>query len=241
MYEGKVVVVAGGTGGVGEGISKWFIDNGATVIIPTRNSKKVDRAKAYIAPHSDNLIFIEGEISNEKDAVRLRNEIIGRYGKIDAMISSLFGWWQGEKLTDLSEDKWAYLIKSSLTTHFVVGKTFIPYIKEQGSYTLIIGLSSIRPVPHSGPISVANAAELMLRKVFSVEDQGRIRINDINLGPINTRTRTKIYQSPEFINAEEVGKIAGIIAFDKNIAITDSSIALRLKEDYDAWLREIDS
>ncbi|MGX7030400.1 SDR family NAD(P)-dependent oxidoreductase [Vagococcus zengguangii] len=235
MYEGKVVVVAGGTGGVGEGIAKWFAQNGATVVIPTRNVKKVDRARDYIAPNGEKVVFIEGNISDEADAVRVRDEIIETFGKIDAMVSSLFGWWQGDKLVDLSLDHWDYLINSSLTTHFIVGKTFIPAIEPGGSYSMIVGLSSVRPVPHSGPISVANAAELMLRKVFSVEDEGRVRINDINLGPINTRTRHPMYQSPDFIDALEVGEIAGEIAFGKASDMSDHSLPLRLRENFNEW------
>ena len=234
-YAGKVVVVAGGTGGVGEGIAKWFAEKGATVIIPTRNVKKVPMARDYIAPNHEKVIFIEGNLSDEQDAIRIRDEIIETYGKIDAMVSSLFGWWQGDKLVDLSLEHWDYLINSSLTSHFIVGKTFIPFIEPGGSYTLIIGLSSVRPVPHSGPISVANAAELMLRQVFSVEDGGRVRINDINLGPINTRKRHPMYQSPDYIDAIQVGEIAGEIAFGKAKALTDTSLPLRLRPDFESW------
>lgn len=234
-YEGKVVVVAGGTGGVGEGIAKWFAQNGATVVIPTRNVKKVERARDYIAPNGEKVIFIEGDISDELDALRVRDEIIETFGKIDAMVSSLFGWWQGDKLVDLSLEHWDYLINSSLTTHFIVGKTFIPAIEPNGSYLMIVGLSSVRPVPHSGPISVANAAELMLRKVLSVEDEGRVRINDVNLGPINTRTRHPMYQSPDYIDAVEVGEIAGEIAFGKANELSDASLPLRLHEDFKSW------
>lgn len=239
-YKGKVVVVAGGTGGVGEGIAKWFADHEATVIIPTRNIQKVSHAKEYIAPNSDNLIFIEGNLSDEMDAIRIRNEIIDTYGKIDAMVSSLFGWWQGEALVDVSLDRWKYLIDSTLTSHFIVAKTFVPFIQSGGSYNMIIGLSSMTPVPHSGPISVGNAAEVMLRRVLSAENnQQEIRINDINLGPINTRTRHPLYQSPEYIDATEVGRIAGIIAFGEGKDITDETIALRLKPDYQKWLNDL--
>lgn len=40
MYEDKVIVIAGGTGGVGEGIARRFASKGAQVVIPTRNLKK---------------------------------------------------------------------------------------------------------------------------------------------------------------------------------------------------------
>lgn len=102
MYEDKVIVVAGGTGGVGEGIAKWFASKGAQVVIPTRNLKKISAAQSYIAPNGEHVTFIEGNISDEQDAVRVKNVIIEKFGKIDAMISSLFGWWQGEALTDRS-------------------------------------------------------------------------------------------------------------------------------------------
>lgn len=240
MYTNKIVVVAGGTGSVGEGIAKWFISQGATVIIPTRNITKIAKVQAYIAPNNKNLHFIEGNIADETDAIRIRDEILATYGQIDAMVSSLFGWWSGAKLTELSLERWNYIINSSLTTHFIVAKTFIPYIVPRGSYSFIVGLSSVRPVPHSGPISVANAAELMLRRVLSAEnDPQQIRINDINLGPINTRSRGTMYSSPDYIDAVEVGRIAGIIAFEEGNTISDTSISLRLKTNYREWLAQM--
>ena len=39
MYEGKVILVAGGTGAVGEGIVKYLAENGATVLVPSRSEE----------------------------------------------------------------------------------------------------------------------------------------------------------------------------------------------------------
>lgn len=236
-YEHKVVVVAGGTGGVGEGIVKWFADQGATVLIPSRNvDNKKDHLNEYLGDSAERVHLIQGNISEEDSAEKIREEITAKYGDIDAMVAALGGWWQGTDLVDLKQSVWEHIIDTGLTSHFVVAKTFIPAIKEGGSYTFIAGFSAYKPYRQAGPIAVAGAGQLMLRKIFSIETEGSDkRINDLILGPINTRKRGPRYQSPNFLHPEEIGRFVGFMAFeDGGNQIANETIHLEEKGDVEA-------
>lgn len=231
-YKDKIVVVAGGTGGVGEGIVKYFADQGAIVVVPTRNVANSSRLSEYLGDKASNLHIIEGNVADESSAEKVRNAIIEKFGHIDAMVASLGGWWQGVQLVDLSEAEWTRLIQANLTSHFVTAKTFIPAISDGGSYTFIAGFSAYQAYPGAGPIAVAGAGQLMLRKVFSAENTRQsVRINDLILGPINTRNRPAQYQDPMFLSSEEIGKFSGFIAFDEGKTVTNQTIHLESKGD----------
>lgn len=233
----KNIIVAGGLGGVGSGIAKVLQENNMRVIIPTRNFDNITTdIEEYFSEASEKVVYIEGDISDENDAVRIREKILTTYGKIDGMVASLFGWWQGEKLVNMKKSEWEYVISQILTSHFVVAKTFLPYIDEGGSYTFVAGLTSKNAVPNSGPVSVGNAAELMLRKVFSVEENRNIRINDINLGALITRKTPKHMQVEDAISAIEVGNIIYKIINSKTAEFYNQSFEFVNRDAYLNWI-----
>ena len=57
--EGKTAFVAGGTGGVGEGIVRAFLDEGATVVVPSRKQENLDQLRGYLGSATER--FIRGK------------------------------------------------------------------------------------------------------------------------------------------------------------------------------------
>jgi len=237
-YAEKTVLVAGGTGGVGEGIVKWFIDQGSTVIVPSRSVEKGNHLRAYIGENQSKLISIEGDISNEADALRIRQEIEQRFGKVDAVIATLGGWWQGKSMLMLSVEEWQHLLNTNLTSHVVAAKTFLPLIRQHGSYTFIAGISSEIPYPGAGPIAIAGSGQLMLRKVLSAEIPRQVvRINDIMLAPINTRNRSALYQDDSYLSSIDVGRVADYLAFGSGKTLSNETIRVMNQQDLHQLLR----
>lgn len=94
MYEGKVILVAGGTGAVGEGIVKYLAENGATVLVPSRSEEKALDALGFVdQPFRKNVFYLFGDISNEDDAQKMHDVIVDNFEQLDGMVSSLGGWW----------------------------------------------------------------------------------------------------------------------------------------------------
>ena len=80
MYEGKVILVAGGTGAVGEGIVKYLAENGATVLVPTRSEDKALDALGYVdQPYRKNVFYLFGDISDEADAQKMHDVIVDHF------------------------------------------------------------------------------------------------------------------------------------------------------------------
>ncbi len=95
------VLVAGGAGEVGEGITRQLIAAGATVVVPSRSLNKLEQLKTQV-DHPDQLIVKVTDVSSLEAVERLRDELKIDLGHIDHVVASLGGWWQGQPLTDIS-------------------------------------------------------------------------------------------------------------------------------------------
>jgi 3-oxoacyl-[acyl-carrier protein] reductase len=214
--DGTVAVVAGGTGTVGEGIVRAFLREGAAVIVPSRTQQALDRLRGYLAGAAlDRLTGLVGNVADVTDAGRLRDEVLGRFGRIDAVVASLGGTWEeGLKLVDVPMETWRKYWESNLTPHYVAARTFLPALARHkgSSYTLLGGLSAVTVIPNYSVVGINSAGQLMMAKVLMEEmkDTG-VRINQVMFGYINTRARAA-YAKPEWVTADEVGAFCAYLA-----------------------------
>lgn len=208
---GQTVLIAGGTGEVGEGLIRQFLRAGAQVVVPSRNIKRLEQLREQLhGENLDNLRTEQVDIGNLDEAQALQ----ARLHPLNHVVASLGSWWQGKALTDLPLEQWHDLIYMGLHVHFIVAKTFLPAIREQSgsSYTFINGGGALHPVPMSGPISVSAAAQLMLQKVFAAEHKTYpVRINTLILAtPVKTRSRRQ--DIPDWVSANEAGSYCVALA-----------------------------
>ncbi|MGL4612107.1 MAG: SDR family NAD(P)-dependent oxidoreductase [Trueperaceae bacterium] len=205
MLDKENILVLGGAGEVGEGITRQLLAAGATVIVPSRSQDKLEQLKTQL--HHPNLLTKVADISSLEAAEQLRAELKTDLGHINHVVASLGGWWQGQPLTEISLELWHTLINNSLTAHFIAAKTFIPLLQEsKGTYTLINGGGAIHPVPTAGPISASAAGQLMLGNVLAAENKGfGVRVNNLVLAtPIKTRSRPD--GQPDWLTADDAGR-----------------------------------
>ncbi|WP_099087998.1 SDR family NAD(P)-dependent oxidoreductase [Weissella cibaria] len=223
MYEGKVILAAGGTGAVGEGIVKYLAENGATVLVPTRSEDKALDALGYVdQPYRKNVFYLFGDISDEADAQKMHDVIVDHFEQLDGMVSSLGGWWQGAALTDITKAEWEELMQGLLTAHFVASKTLMPLLRQGSNYTFISGVSAEDAAfsKYSGPVASAGAAVLMLSELYAVEMAGRFNVNALVLGPVNTRVRPTSYRKDSYVSSKTVGELIGALHFENANPIT---------------------
>ena len=210
---GKTVLIAGGAGEVGEGLVRAFLDEGATVVVPSRTRKKLDALRSAV-PNPARLITKTADIGTANGAVLLRDWIADEVGPLDAVVASIGGWWQGRPLTDVPLDTWHAVLDMGLTTHFNVAKTFIPVLagRPGASYTFINGAAGLDPIPGAGPLSVSSAGQFMLKDVMAAEND-TVRINTLVLAtPVRTRSRPD--GDEDWLTADDAGAYAVFLASD---------------------------
>ena len=209
----KKILVAGGTGGVGEGIVRALLDAGHRVIVPSRSEARLDRLRRDVAggpERSGRLVTFTGEIGTIGGALAIRDRIAREIGRLDVLIPSLGGWWEGG-LLDATPAVWDVVMDEMVRTHYVFAHIFVPVICAQaggGRYIGIGGGAAYRPIRNSSLVSIAAAAQLMLTRALRQEiDDPAVDVLELVVdGPIRTRDSENI-AAPDWMTADEVGRI----------------------------------
>ena len=230
--DGKVILVAGGAGNVGEGIVEIFLAEGATVAVPSRKAESLDRLRSYLGElASERFVPIVGDIGTIAGAAEIRDRLLEKLGRLDSVIVALGGWWTGNlPLTELSMDVWQNYLNSNLTSHFIAAKTFLPVLAEgQTSYILLGGSAAETPFPNVSPVAITAAGQLMLAKVIIEEmkqQDSKVRINELIVeGMVKTRVMEQ-YSQPNWISPQEIGEYLAWLVSDAAYMVTGSILHL---------------
>ncbi|GCA81750.1 SDR family NAD(P)-dependent oxidoreductase [Microcystis aeruginosa] len=229
--DGKIILIAGGAGNVGEGIVATFLEEGATVIVPSRRAEALDSLREFLVTFdSDRFVGIVGNIGQLEDVEKVRDEILQRFGRLDGVLASLGGWWTGNKpLTEVSIETWNQYLESNLTSHFLLARTFVPILTNQksGTYTLLGGTAAEVPLPRVSPVGITAAGQLMMVRILIEETKGSgVRINEVIVqGMVRTRVMQS-HSSPEWITPTEIGEFAVWLASDEAYMVSGSILHL---------------
>lgn len=227
--QGRIVVVPGGTGGVGEGIVRAYLNRGATVVVPSRNEGKADHLRELLGADakSGRLHFVLQDYDTFSGAEALSNTIVSKFGKVDDVVATIGGWWAGKPLVEVSDEDWQKVYVGLSTAHVGILRAFLPKISRTGAYTLILGGSAYTPVPGSSLMNMEQAGLLIMRDVVQLEFGDDRRIFSLVMGPIMTRHRHR--GDPDWVTAEQVGEIAA--GFSANAALGGVEVRLRVQGD----------
>jgi flavin reductase (DIM6/NTAB) family NADH-FMN oxidoreductase RutF/NAD(P)-dependent dehydrogenase (short-subunit alcohol dehydrogenase family) len=212
------MLVAGGTGGVGEGIVDALLGAGHRVIVPSRSAARLERLRGDVAgdpERAERLVTVTGDIGTIDGAAAIRDRIARDFGRLDVVIPSLGGWWQGG-LLDATPPVWDVVMNEMLRTHYVFAHVFVPVLLAQpggGRYIGIGGGAAYNPIRNSNLVSIAAAAQLMLTRALRQEiDDAAVDVLELVVdGPVRTRDSESI-AGPDWILAADVGRIVAELA-----------------------------
>ncbi len=198
----KIVLVTGGTSGIGLGIVECLLEQGNYHIIVV--SKEIEKKTKVFFEKSSNLTFYKGDISNESDCERIFGEIDKKFHKLDGLVNCAgiikLGGIETQTLTE-----WNNSININLTGMFMFTKILLPLIKK-GINPSIVNISSIHSKIAGGSISycVCKAGVDMLTKFMAMDlAKYKIRVNSVNPGAV----KTNIYISSGDYSHEELDKL----------------------------------
>ena len=205
----KIAVVAGGTGGVGEGIVRSLLKKDFTVVVPSRSKYKVQRLVEYTSDiKTGKLSPIVGDVDNEESSAILQNYLSREFKSIDLVVASIGGWHQGYPIQSYSLEDWNRILENNLTSHFLTIKTLVPLLNPQnGFYFHINGFSAEGGYPMAGPVAMTAAAQKSLIQTLGKElSRTGIQVHELILGPMKTRDRLKHGQGQDdWYFPEEIG------------------------------------
>lgn len=182
MFKDKVVVVTGGTNGIGKCIADEFRKQGAFAEV-------IDIAEGN---------HFVGNLSKKDDIEKFVEMVIKKYGHIDILVNNALPLMKG--IDNCSYEEFSYALAVGVTAPFYLSKLFLPYFREGAS---IVNISSSRDrmsQPQTESYSAAKGGISALTHSLMMSLSGRIRVNSISPGWIDTTgtefTGSDAYQQP---------------------------------------------
>jgi NAD(P)-dependent dehydrogenase (short-subunit alcohol dehydrogenase family) len=228
--EGRVAIVTGGASGMGLGMVRRFLAEGAAVVVADLNPATGAEAVAELAGvHGDRVRFQQVDVAVEEDVAGVVAAAVAAYGQLDVMCNNAGVGGAFGAVTDLHVDDWDYTFDVLVRGVFLGVKHAARQMVAQGWGGSIINTGSIAGLSGgAGPLcySAAKAAVVNLTRAAAVElAPQRIRVNAINPGVIMTplllggrpdRAGVVAEQVAPFVPWPELGQpehIAGVALF----------------------------
>ena len=188
MENKKVVLVTGGTSGIGFGTIEYLLEEGNYEIISvSRGDKNISLAKEKLGEKANQVIFLQGDVSKEEDCKKIYNEIERKYEKLDGLVNSA-GIIKLGGIEEQTLEEWNNAININLTAIFLLSKTLLPLLKK-GTNASIVNISSMSSNRAGGSIAycASKAGVDMLTKYMGQElGKYNIRVNSVNPAAVYT-------------------------------------------------------
>jgi len=186
--DGKVVLVTGGSKGIGKAVARGLLQERAKVAICARTKSELDAAAAELAKGGGEVFAVAGDLTREGEVQKIVDAVVTRFARIDVLINNA-GAAPGGLLLDLTEDDWHRALELKFLGYVRCMKAVIPHMLRQGGGRIvnIVGNDGVKPIGVELTPSAANAADLAVT-IALAEQYGRhnICINAINPGPVAT-------------------------------------------------------
>ncbi len=177
---GKNVLITAGAQGIGESITKHFIDSGANVAIHYFSSADTANQLVEVATaKGQKAIAISGDLTQEADANALVEKTIEAFGGLDILINNAGSLVARKMLSEMEAEFWNKVMDINLTSMMFVTRAAAPYLAKNDNSS-IVNLASLagRKGGHPGSLvySTSKGAILTFTRALSAE-----------LGPQGTR------------------------------------------------------
>ena len=213
-FQNKVAVITGGAGGIGKCIAEEFRKQGAHVCV-------IDTAPG------DHFV---GNIGDKAVLEAFAREVTERYGRVDVLVNNAPPAFAG--IDACSYEQFQQALAVGVTAPFYLSKLFAPWFAKGAS---IINISSSRDrmsQPQSESYTAAKGGIAALTHALAVSFSGRVRVNSISPGWIDTAWR--VYEGPDAMqqpagrvgNPLDIANMVLFLASEKAGFITGENICI---------------
>ena len=164
--KGKVVLVTGANGGLGNHVTRAFLDAGATVVGTSRKIQQSDF-------NNPNFTAFAAEISTREGAKVLVDQVVARFGKLDVLAHTVGGFAGGQSIADTDDAIFQRMLDLNLNCVFHILRAAVPPLRQSGNGRIIaIGSrAALEPGPGVGAYSASKAAMVSLLKTVALENR----------------------------------------------------------------------
>jgi len=201
---GKVALITGSTKGIGKAIAIRMAEQGASVVISSRNQDACDEVAAEIRETGGEAIALACNINHQDQLEQLVSKTVEQLGKIDvlvcnAAINPYFGPSQ-----EISNEAFDKVMHANIGSVHRLSQMVLPGMAEigGGAFIIISSIGGLKGTAALGAYAISKAADMQIARNLAVEwGPKNIRVNCIAPGLVRTDFARALWENPEIYEA----------------------------------------
>lgn len=156
-FKDKVMVVTGGTSGIGKAVCLRAGEEGAIVVIAGRSEERGKAIEKEIIDAGGKALFVACDVTKKEDILALFATTVEKFGKLDIAINNAGIVGDSKKIEDLTDEDWFSVVNANLNSMFYCTREEIKYMLENGGGAIVntASVAGIRATP-AGPAYVSS-------------------------------------------------------------------------------------
>ena len=180
--KGKIVLITGGAGALGQTVVPAFVSADASVILGDLNP-----------PQMSGVTALKADFTDQTQVRDLVNEVLQTSGRLDALINLIGGFATG-RVVDTDVSLWQRMLAMNLTSAFLLSQAVLPSMLErrQGRIVHVAARAALEPFPGAAAYIVSKGGLIALIRTLSTElDGSGVTVNGVLPTTIDTPANRK--------------------------------------------------
>jgi NAD(P)-dependent dehydrogenase (short-subunit alcohol dehydrogenase family) len=216
IFTDKVVLVAGGTGGLGRAVSLAFLNQGAELIVTYVVAEEFTELTTMVGSNSSRLTGRKVDVTDEGAVQRLIDGIIGGHGRLDVLVNTIGGYVGGMKLWEAETGALERMLALNLRSGFMLSRAAAKAMLPEGKGA-IVNVAAKAAFDHETGLAAyaaSKAAAVALMDSLAADLKGTgVRANSILPSIIDTQANRRAMPDADFSRWPKPEDIARVILF----------------------------
>lgn len=215
-FTDKVVVIAGGTGGLGNAVSRAFLEQDAKVVVSYRKEEGFAALKQAAGAKASALEGFEVDVTDEGATSEFVGSILSRHGRVDAVVNTIGGYAGGVALWELETKVFDGMLSLNLRSGYSLARAVVPTMLKQ-KHGAIVNVAAKAAFDHGAGASAyaaSKAAAVALMDSLAADLKGTgVRVNSILPSIIDTAANRRAMPNADFAAWPKPEEIAQVVLF----------------------------
>jgi NAD(P)-dependent dehydrogenase (short-subunit alcohol dehydrogenase family) len=215
-FDNKVVLVAGGTGGLGRAVSLAFLAEGAKTVVTYRAEPEFAALRNAAGADAANLEGHRVDVTDEAAVGGVVGAIVARHARLDVLVNTVGGYAGGIKLWDLETKTFEQMLALNLRAGYALARAAVaPMLRQK--HGAIVNVAAKAAIDHGGgaaAYAASKAAAVAMMDSLAEDLKGTgVRVNSILPSIIDTEANRRAMPDADFATWPKPEDLARVVVF----------------------------
>lgn len=230
MLEGRVAIITGGTGALGQAVTLQFLQLGACCAVPFRREPERDALVAAAGAAAERLFTRRADLLDDREREAFLATTLERFGGIDILLNLAGGYAGGQPVAETDTATFDRMLDVNLRTVFLMCRAVIPHLVRRGGGKIVS--VSARAALHGaaglGAYAVSKAGIITLTQTMAEElRDSNVQVNCILPSIIDTpanRLAMPDADHSRWVSPAEIARVLAFLASDASGVVSGAAV-----------------